>query len=53
MWILPGDLYGVGQYASDSWEIFIMDNVPPSPDMVEDKILKQYVKEYNDGLISA
>jgi len=30
----------------DSWEIFQMENVPKDPDMVQDKVLKQYIKEY-------
>ena len=32
----------------DSWEIFQMDNIPllEHVDAVEDKVLKQYIKEY-------
>jgi len=33
----------------DSWEIFQMENIPKNPDMVKDKVLKQYIKEYWDG----
>ena len=48
VWIHVGDLHGIGNYAMDSWEIFQMDNIPllEHVDAVEDKVLKQYIKEY-------
>tara|TARA_Y100000004_G_scaffold97851_1_gene109569 strand:+ start:1582 stop:2013 length:432 start_codon:yes stop_codon:yes gene_type:complete len=48
-WIHVGDLPGIGEYAMDSWEIFQMENIPKNPDVVQDKVLKQYIKEYWDG----
>ena len=48
-WIHVGDLPGIGEYAIDSWEIFQMNNIPQSPDMVNDKVLKAYIKEYHNG----
>ena len=48
-WIHVGDLPGIGEYAMDSWEIFQMNNIPQSPDMVNDKFLKAYIKEYHNG----
>jgi|TARA_B100000073_G_scaffold49298_1_gene36391 endonuclease III-like uncharacterized protein len=48
-WVHVGDLPGIGEYAMDSWEIFQMENIPKNPDMVKDKVLKQYIKEYWDG----
>ena len=35
-----GDLYGVGKYAEDSWEIFQNENYKIEP---EDKVLKKYL----------
>ncbi len=35
------ELYGVGQYASDSWEIFQNDNRNISPN---DKVLQEYLR---------
>ena len=34
------ELYGIGQYAKDSWEIFQMDNVDVNP---TDKVLSAYL----------
>ena len=48
-WIHLGDLPGIGEYAMDSCEIFQMNNIPQSPDMVNDKVLKAYIKEYHNG----
>tara|TARA_B100000809_G_C14779072_1_gene402282 strand:+ start:219 stop:551 length:333 start_codon:yes stop_codon:yes gene_type:complete len=36
------DLYGVGEYASDSWEIFQNENYNIDP---ADRVLKEYLKE--------
>jgi len=38
----PKELYGVGQYGIDSWEIFQNNNYNIDP---TDKILKKYLKE--------
>ena len=35
------ELHGVGQYASDSWEIFQMNNVRIKP---KDKVLQEYLR---------
>jgi hypothetical protein len=39
------DLYGVGEYASDSWEIFQNENYNIDP---ADRVLKEYLKEKNN-----
>ena len=36
------ELFGIGKYGSDSYEIFYKNNIP---DNVQDKELKRYVKE--------
>ena len=36
------ELFGIGKYGSDSYEIFYKDNIP---DNVQDKELKRYIKE--------
>jgi methyl-CpG-binding domain protein 4 len=38
------DLYGIGKYGSDSYEIFFKDNHNCNP---TDKELKRYIKEHN------
>ena len=38
------ELYGVGQYASDSWEIFQMNNMNVNP---TDKVLLEYLHQEN------
>lgn len=38
------DFYGVGKYASDSYRIFILNELPASEDAVDDKELKAYVR---------
>ena len=35
------ELYGIGQYAKDSWEIFQMNNVRIKP---KDKVLQEYLR---------
>ena len=35
------ELHGIGQYASDSWEIFQMNNVRIKP---QDKVLQEYLR---------
>ena len=34
------DLYGIGKYGSDSYQIFFKDHIPPN---VQDKELKKYI----------
>ena len=34
------ELYGIGKYGSDSYQIFFMNNIPPN---VQDKELKKYI----------
>jgi hypothetical protein len=34
------DLYGIGKYGSDSYQIFFKNNIPPN---VQDKELKKYI----------
>jgi len=41
----PKDLYGIGQYGVDSWEIFQNKNYNIKP---TDKVLKKYLKEINN-----
>jgi len=41
----PKELYGIGQYAMDSWEIFQNKNYNINP---ADKVLKEYLKEKNN-----
>jgi hypothetical protein len=38
----PKELYGIGQYGVDSWEIFQNKNYNIDP---TDKVLKKYLKE--------
>ncbi len=35
------ELHGIGQYASDSWEVFQMNNVRIKP---QDKVLQEYLR---------
>lgn len=42
------DLHGIGEYAMDSYNIFVMNKIPKSPDMVQDKVLKQYIREIKE-----
>ena len=35
------ELYGIGQYAKDSWEIFQMNNMQIKP---TDKVLQEYLR---------
>lgn len=39
------DLHGIGQYASDSWDIFVMGELP---DSVKDHVLTKYVRWRHD-----
>ena len=41
----PKELYGIGQYGVDSWEIFQNKNYDISP---TDKVLKKYLREINN-----
>ena len=41
------DLYGIGKYGSDSYEIFYKNNIP---DDVQDHELKRYIKENKNGI---
>ena len=36
------DLYGIGKYGSDSYNIFYLNNIPTD---VQDKELKRYIAE--------
>ena len=42
------DLHGIGQYGSDSWDIFVMGELPVS---VKDHVLTRYVEWRNKLLI--
>ncbi len=48
-WKHPRELYGIGQYAADSWDIFYNDRLDINPD---DGVLVKYViwKRSNLGL---
>ena len=39
------DLYGIGQYAKDSWEIFQNNNMNVNP---TDKVLQEYLRVVNE-----
>ncbi len=41
-WTKPTDLHGIGQYAQDSYDIFIRGKKSVRP---KDKVLKQYLKQ--------
>ena len=43
-----GDLYGVGKYAEDSWEIFQNENYKIDP---EDKVLKKYLNSRSTSAV--
>ena len=40
-WKRPSECYGIGKYAEDSWDIFVMGNLKVRPN---DKELKAYLK---------
>ena len=40
-WTRISDLHGIGQYASDSYEIFVNNNIKIKP---TDKVLQKYLK---------
>ena len=46
-WKHPRELYGIGQYASDSWDIFYNDRLDINPD---DGVLVKYVIWKNSNL---
>lgn len=43
-WSDVQDFYGIGKYASDSYRIFVLGELPASEDAVQDKELKKYVR---------
>lgn len=38
------EFYGIGKYATDSYRIFVLGELPASEDAVQDKELKKYVR---------
>jgi methyl-CpG-binding domain protein 4 len=44
-WKNPKELHGLGQYAQDSWDIFINGKIKIKP---TDKVLKKYLKWRNE-----
>jgi len=48
-WTEPSQLYGIGKYAEDSYEIFVRRNLDVQPD---DKELKKFIKRKRSELVN-
>lgn len=48
-WTEPSQLYGIGKYAEDSYEIFVRRNLDVEPD---DKELKKFIKRKRSELVN-
>lgn len=47
-WVRPSECYGIGKYAEDSWDIFVMKRYDTKPNDKELKAYLEYIKNENN-----